>query len=40
MLLNARTGFFRPDNFTFGQPLYLSGLYAALERSRGWTPAR
>ena len=33
--LNARTGFFRPDNFTFGQPLYLSVLYAALERIEG-----
>ena len=27
-------GFFHPDNFTFGQPLYLSQLYAAVERRR------
>ena len=28
-------GFFHPDNFTFGQPLYLSRLYAAVEAVRG-----
>jgi hypothetical protein len=26
---NGRPGFFAPDNFTFGQPVYLSRLYAA-----------
>jgi predicted phage baseplate assembly protein len=29
------TGFFNPGNFTFGQPVYLSGLYAAIERVEG-----
>ncbi len=28
-LPDGRRGFFHPDNFTFGQPLYLSRLYAA-----------
>jgi hypothetical protein len=28
-------GFFHPDNFTFGQALYLSQLYAAVERVEG-----
>lgn len=28
-------GFFHPDNFTFGQPVYLSGIYAAIEAVRG-----
>lgn len=28
-------GFFHPDNFTFGQPLYLSKLYAAIEAVEG-----
>lgn len=28
-------GFFHPDNFTFGQSLYLSELYAAVERVPG-----
>lgn len=28
-LLNGRRGFFHPDNFTFGQPLYLSRIYQA-----------
>jgi hypothetical protein len=27
---HGRLGFFHPDNFTFGQPLYLSRLYAAV----------
>ena len=27
---HGRPGFFHPDNFTFGQPLYLSRLYAAV----------
>ena len=35
MLSTRARGFFRPDNFTFGQPLYLSRLYAALERIEG-----
>lgn len=30
VLPNGRRGFFHPDNFTFGQPLYLSQLYAAV----------
>jgi hypothetical protein len=33
--LSARGGFFDPDNFSFGDPLYLSVLYAALERIEG-----
>jgi len=28
-------GFFHPDEFTFGQPVYLSRLYAAVERVEG-----
>src|SRR5262249_16894960 len=28
-------GFFHPDHFTFGQPLYLSRLYAAVEAVEG-----
>lgn len=28
-LLDGRRGFFHPDNFTFGQPLYLSRIYQA-----------
>lgn len=28
-------GFFHPDNFTFGEPLYLSRLYLAIERVEG-----
>jgi hypothetical protein len=28
-------GFFHPDNFTFGQPLYLSQLYRAIEAVDG-----
>jgi hypothetical protein len=28
-------GFFHPDKFTFGQPLYLSGLYAAVSAVQG-----
>jgi len=34
-LAGGRTGFFDPDSFTFGQPLYLSTLYAALDRIEG-----
>jgi hypothetical protein len=32
---NGQRGFFHPDNFTFGQPLYLSQLYAAIEAVEG-----
>jgi len=28
-LLNGQRGFFHPDNFTFGQPLYLAQIYKA-----------
>jgi hypothetical protein len=31
----AGPGFFHPDNFTFGTPVYLSALYAAVERVEG-----
>ncbi len=34
-LPDGRRGFFHPDNFTFGQPLYLSRLYAAIEAVQG-----
>jgi Baseplate J-like protein len=34
-LPRGRTGFFDPDKFTFGQPLYLSVLYSALEKIEG-----
>jgi hypothetical protein len=34
-LADGRRGFFHPDNFTFGQSLYLSQLYAALEAVEG-----
>jgi hypothetical protein len=30
VLPDGRRGFFHPDNFTFGQPLYLSQVYAAV----------
>jgi hypothetical protein len=32
---SGETGFFHPDRFTFGQPLYLSALYAAIEAVDG-----
>ena len=32
---DGRPGFFHPDNFTFGQPLYLSRLYAAVAEVEG-----
>src|SRR5262249_61697455 len=32
VLPDGTRGFFHPDNFTFGEPLYLSRLYAPLER--------
>lgn len=34
-LPNGTTGFFHPDNFTFGQPLYLSALYARVMEIEG-----
>lgn len=34
-LPDGTQGFFSPDNFTFGQPLYLSRLYAAIEAVEG-----
>jgi hypothetical protein len=35
VLPDGRRGFFHPDNFRFGQPVYLSQLYAAIERVEG-----
>ena len=35
VLPDGSRGFFHPDNFTFGQPLHLSRLYAAVERVEG-----
>lgn len=35
VLPGGLTGFFDPDKFTFGQPLYLSALYSALEQVEG-----
>nr|NIQ56673.1 hypothetical protein [Gemmatimonadota bacterium]NIU76859.1 hypothetical protein [Gammaproteobacteria bacterium]NIX22601.1 hypothetical protein [Actinomycetota bacterium] len=32
---DGRPGFFHPDRFTFGQPLYLSALYAAVAAVEG-----
>ena len=37
---DGRAGFFSPDNFTFGQRLYLSQLYAAVERVPGVDSAK
>ncbi|MEO6672198.1 MAG: putative baseplate assembly protein [Ginsengibacter sp.] len=34
-LSNGKTGIFHPDNFSFGQPVYLSGLYAAAQKVQG-----
>lgn len=34
-LAGGATGFFHPDNFTFGQSVYLSRIYAAVERVQG-----
>jgi hypothetical protein len=34
-LPDGTRGFFHPDNFTFGQPLHLSALYAAVEAVAG-----
>jgi hypothetical protein len=35
VLPDGRPGVFHPDNFTFGQPVYLSPLYAAAEQVAG-----
>lgn len=35
VLPGGRRGFFHPENFTFGQPVYLSRIYAAVERVEG-----
>lgn len=35
VLADGRRGVFHPDNFTFGQPLYLSQLYAAAHAVEG-----
>ncbi len=35
VLRDGTRGFFHPSNFTFAQPLYLSRLYAAVERVEG-----
>ena len=35
MLADGRPGLFHPDNFTFGQPVYLSRLYAAAQAVAG-----
>jgi predicted phage baseplate assembly protein len=35
VLPSGSLGFFHPDNFTFGQPLHLSELYAAIEAVPG-----
>jgi hypothetical protein len=35
LLPDGTRGFFHPDNFTFGVPLYLSRLYAAVEQVEG-----
>ncbi len=35
ILPSGRRGVFHPDNFTFGQPVYLSSLYAAAQAVEG-----
>lgn len=35
ILPNGKLGFFHPDNFSFGQPLYLSSLYALAQGIEG-----
>jgi hypothetical protein len=40
VLPGGRKGFFHPDRFTFGQPLFLSQLYAAVTRVDGVRSAR
>jgi baseplate J-like protein len=37
LLNNGRPGLFHPDNFTFGQPVYLSPIYAAAQDVPGVT---
>lgn len=32
---DGQRGFFHPDNFSFGQPVYLSALYAAAQKTEG-----
>ncbi len=39
-LPNLQRGFFHPDHFTFGDPVYLSRLYAAVDRVEGVDSAR
>jgi len=34
-LADGRRGLFHPDNFTFGQPVYLSAIYAAAHQVTG-----
>jgi hypothetical protein len=34
-LADERRGFFHPDNFTFGQSLFLSRIYAAIDTVEG-----
>ena len=34
-LPDGRRGLFHPDNFTFGQPVYLSAIYAAAHQVTG-----
>ncbi len=34
-LPDGRRGLFHPDNFTFGQPVYLSAIYAAAHQAAG-----
>jgi hypothetical protein len=34
-LPDGRRGVFHPDNFTFGQPVYLSQIYAAAQAIDG-----
>ena len=36
-LPDGRRGFFHPDNYTFGQPVYLSQIYAAAMKVKGVT---
>jgi hypothetical protein len=35
LLSDGARGFFHPDNFTFGDPLYISRLYQAIEKVEG-----
>lgn len=40
LLPDGERGFFHPDNFTFGQPVYLSSLYATAQAVQGITSVR